>query len=719
MKSQKVFLAASKKINILVALAFQRKRVYNFLEVNKNKLFFFVIKLFSRRLLEKKVEPMYETDNFTLPFLLKNNRYIVEKEIGRGGMGLVYEGVDKVQKRAVAIKAFHGLSEKEQKRFEREYLLLREFKHPHIVKAIDFFSERNTLFMVLELVYGQSMNSFLQGDQFLSMPERLAIAHQISSAIDFLNFHKIVHRDIKPDNIMINLSKGQAKLLDLGIGKDIAGPNQSLTLDQSIIGTLAYLSPEQADGQIDIRSDIFSWGVTLYQFFLWQPQSPFYDSNSLTTILKIGSFHPPTVLSEWEKIAAPHVREKEYENYKELSFLVEKAMKKLPQERWQQANELLEPLAKLQESFLGYEHHKESVCSPAMLSLTSKNLKAKEKTPQRLLIQKSIWIFLTIGLLLLSILFLPKENTSLTPSQQAEQHFKKAYQLFLEHEFEEAWQYNETACKIKETPRYLAQKALLLYHRSGKGRDRSKARSISSGIIEELEKKGDAYSYEALGLIYFLIYGGRDNLGKAAEYFHEGAKLGSSESMVYLGAGYQSGVSEANMPKNINLARDFYQRAADLGNIHALNKLGYWYLVKKNKKKAMDLFEKACEKGNRDACVHLGRMYLKRKEKGDEKLALEAFHKAIKKRNPDAMIELGKLYFQGEVVPLSKEKAIGWYKKAIAEGNRKAMEVLGDLYAKEQQYEKALLWLKKARSPQAKSHALEKKIKKLEKESQK
>jgi tRNA A-37 threonylcarbamoyl transferase component Bud32 len=219
------------------------------------------------------------------PSRVLNDRYEVDKPLGRGGMAQVFRGTDRVLGRTVAIKVLdqkHRDDAKFVTRFRREAQAAAGINHPNVVSVFDTGSEDGLHYIVMEYVDGETLDDVLSREKVL-LPERVvAIAEPVAQALDAAHQKGMVHRDVKPGNIMLDRS-GTVKVVDFGIAR--AAADDTLTQTGIVLGTAAYLSPEQAQGvAVDPRSDVYSLGCVLYEMVTGR--KPFTGDSALAIAYK-------------------------------------------------------------------------------------------------------------------------------------------------------------------------------------------------------------------------------------------------------------------------------------------------------------------------------------------------------------------------------------------------------------------------------------------------
>lgn len=213
-----------------------------------------------------------------------SDRYSLERELGRGGMATVYLARDVHQREPVAVKVMHPnlASALDSKRFIREMGIAASLAHPLIVPLYDSGSAGEVLYYIMPYVEGESLYERLQRERRLSLEDALQITHDVAGALGYAHSRGVLHRDVKPENIL--LAGGHALVADFGLARAIgAADYQKLTETGVIVGTLYYMSPEQLreDRNLDQRADIYSLGCILYEMLTGGPP---YTGRSLTEV---------------------------------------------------------------------------------------------------------------------------------------------------------------------------------------------------------------------------------------------------------------------------------------------------------------------------------------------------------------------------------------------------------------------------------------------------
>ena len=212
-------------------------------------------------------------------------RYTLDRELGQGGMAVVFLAQDLRHDRNVALKVLRPEISADigAERFLREIKMAAGLTHPHILPVYDSGEAGGLLFYVMPNMEGRSLRELLDKERQLSLPDALRIAGEVASALDYAHRQRVLHRDVKPENILLH--ENNAMVADFGIGKAISGTG-SITRTGISLGTPSYMSPEQASGEtnIDGRSDLYSLGCVLYEMLCGEP--PFTGPNAQAIIAK-------------------------------------------------------------------------------------------------------------------------------------------------------------------------------------------------------------------------------------------------------------------------------------------------------------------------------------------------------------------------------------------------------------------------------------------------
>jgi predicted Ser/Thr protein kinase len=260
-------------------------------------------------------------------------QYRVERLLGRGGMGAVYLATELALDREVAIKVLppdRGQDEEGHARFRREARTAARLSHPNIVPLLTFGEVSGLTYYVMAYVRGQSLGARMRRDAKLRIDEVVGILSDVADALDYAHRQGVVHRDIKPDNVLIDQESGRAMLTDFGLARARGGEN--LTNTGMIVGTPRYMSPEQAagSGELDGRSDLYSLGLIAYEMIAGA--GPFDGRTPAEQLLQRITRDPPPLSARAPETPAW------------LSAAVARCLARDPAARWPDARSLLDHL---------------------------------------------------------------------------------------------------------------------------------------------------------------------------------------------------------------------------------------------------------------------------------------------------------------------------------------------------------------------------------------
>lgn len=335
------------------------------------------------------------TDSQPMP--KKLGKYEISKRLGRGGMGVVWKAVDPDLHRTVAIKVLSpelAHSSVARRRFRREAQAVAAISHPNVLTIHSVEAEGETPYIVMEFVDGESLREYVDQQGTLPPLEVVRLGTQIAMGLAAAHANGVIHRDVKPANVMLHKEATRLRLMDFGLAR-VAFDNVDLTSHDHCVGTPAYMAPEQVRGQeIDGRADLFSLGCVLY--YMMTGISPFQGKSPAETIHRILAVDPPP-LDQAVTGAAPVLAE-----------IIDKLLKKDPNERYQSAQEVADIFKTLLTQLnLARTDHLADVLSDRNLARTA--LETDKRRPAR-----SMVAFAAFALLLVVGAYALKQYSSRT-----------------------------------------------------------------------------------------------------------------------------------------------------------------------------------------------------------------------------------------------------------------------------------------------------------------
>src|SRR5215468_2607906 len=270
-------------------------------------------------------------------------RYQLQNPIGRGGMATIYRGHDMRMDRVVAIKVLREVYSTDPKfvtRFQREAKAASALQHPNIVQVYDYGQSDGNYYIVMELVEGTDLRRYLRSRGILDIDRAIIIAHDIALGLGAAHRRGIVHRDVKPQNILVGRD-GSIKLTDFGIAsvyKDINA--ERLTTTGMTLGTVQYYAPEQAQGEIVTpAADVYALGIVMYEMLTGHPP---FDGDSPVAVAMQHIQDPPTPPSQLNPSIPPALEE-----------IIMRCLEKVPKMRFRDGSQLARALETLGDSEIG------------------------------------------------------------------------------------------------------------------------------------------------------------------------------------------------------------------------------------------------------------------------------------------------------------------------------------------------------------------------------
>jgi len=351
------------------------------------------------------------------------DRYEIIEDLGEGGMGRVYRAFDKKINEAVALKLIRpeiGFNTQAIERFRNELKIARKISHRNVCRMYDLGEEGFLTYITMEYVSGEDLKRFVKRAGQLTSGKAIYIAKQVATGLTEAHRLGVIHRDLKPQNIMID-EDGNARIMDFGIARFV--DSDKLTGSGVMIGTPEYMSPEQAElKDVDKRTDIYSLGVVMYEMVTGQV--PFEGETPLSIVMKHKSVTPR------------NVREINALVPKELAAIISKCLEKDREKRYQTAEELIEDLSNAEKGLSTQERVVPKKKAATAVKTIKKSLPWKKFLPpwKKLLIPAAAVI--GCGIVLVAVLtFLPKKSTDKPPAEITFAESRIPFELIPVYEF--------------------------------------------------------------------------------------------------------------------------------------------------------------------------------------------------------------------------------------------------------------------------------------------
>ncbi len=559
---------------------------------------------------------------------LISGRYKIEKEIGRGGMGVVYQALQLGLDRKVALKMLLNDLSKDDigwKRFEVEAKAASSLNHPNIIKVYEYaVSEFGLPYMVMDFIEGESLDDLLNRQHRLTLAQALPLFVDITNALNHAHKRNVVHRDLKPSNIMLIKNDDDEiipLILDFGIAKIFTQPGKAalnLTKTGEVFGSPLYMSPEQCMGQpLDPRSDIYSLGCILYQAL--SGDTPIKGENFLNVLFNHMNAKPKSL--DLVSLKLP----------KELVEVIFKCLSKSPSERYDTMAQLKSDLILVQ-SLLPDETENSIQTTP----LQHFSVDLEDKT--------------------INVAVSKSDSAKETPSLYIEKLRREAESGNLEAQFDLGWAY-ELGDELKTDLR-------MAFH-----------------WFKTAAEGGHAQAMHKTGYMYEKGIGTASNEKRAFEWYKKAADAGEIHGERDLGYCYRYGIG---VEEDLDLAFFWSSKAAQNGDFTSQCTLGdfFYYGVMGNTdiKKAIEWYLRAADQNDAFSQHSLGLILLNEEEYLDPTRGVMWLEQAAEQGLALAQYDLAMLYKRGKNVQVDQNKYLNWLLCAGEQNHKEAVIELANHY---------------------------------------
>jgi len=655
----------------------------------------------------------------TLPQGYRLGDYVIQDIKGQGGFGIAYLAQDIHLQNLVIIKEYfpNGLAsrdgqtvtvfgtkgqvdyERGMQRFLEEGRALARFSHPAVVRILKYLQQNNTAYLVMEFIDGEPLDTYLQRKHSLSPQVTAHLAAELLDGLAVVHQHNLIHRDIKPGNIMLRPG-GKPVLIDFGAAKEALAEKS-----HSVVVTPGYGALEQYSSKAKLApaTDLYALGATLYKCLTGQTPEEATQRAVEDSHIPLGrdpkaSQYPPGLIKLIDQCL--QIKEKDRpQSAQEAKALLEQSAPH-PQAQYSESSQAFKAMENSAEANKKKAENGRVKQQPDITLDRSVEANKEEATAKTNKIRIWIGVFASVFVLAGGGYVFLKYNTvqpdvSVMKNEDVlfKKYLKAAEKGDAEAQFKLGVMYDKGQGvpqddaeavkwyrKAAEQGDADAQFKLGFMYINGRGVPQDNAEAVK--WFRKVAEQGDAGGQFSLGVMYRAGKGLPQDNAEAVKWFRKAAEQGDADGQFSLGVMYLEG---RGVPQDDTEAVKWFRKAAEQGDAYAQFALGDMYEkgrgVPQDDTEAVKWFRKSAEQGDADAQFALGDMYKKgRGVPQDDTEAVKWYRKAAEQGDVNAQFNLGLIYVKGQGVPQDDVEAVNWYRKAAEQGNAMAQNNLGIMY---------------------------------------